>query len=60
MFLKEDIILLCGYYEGIDERIIDLIVIDEILIGDYVLIGGEFLVFIMIDFILRLILGVLN
>ncbi len=37
--LKEDIILLCGHYEGIDERIIDLIVTDEISIGDYVLTG---------------------
>lgn len=39
MSLKEDIILLCGHYEGIDERIIDLIVTDEISIGDYVLTG---------------------
>lgn len=39
MSLKEDIILLCGHYEGVDERIIDLIVTDEISIGDYVLTG---------------------
>ena len=38
---NEDIILLCGHYEGIDQRIIDLIVTDEISIGDYVLTGGE-------------------
>ncbi|MBN6015315.1 tRNA (guanosine(37)-N1)-methyltransferase TrmD [Clostridioides difficile] len=60
MSLKEDIILLCGHYEGIDERIIDLIVTDEISIGDYVLTGGELPALIMIDSILRLIPGVLN
>ncbi|AXU27279.1 TPA: tRNA (guanosine(37)-N1)-methyltransferase TrmD [Clostridioides difficile] len=58
--LKEDIILLCGHYEGIDERIIDLIVTDEISIGDYVLTGGELPALIMIDSISRLIPGVLN
>ncbi len=60
MSLKEDIILLCGHYEGIDERIIDLIVTDEISIGDYVLTGGELPALIMIDSISRLIPGVLN
>ncbi|HCQ5612618.1 TPA: tRNA (guanosine(37)-N1)-methyltransferase TrmD [Clostridioides difficile] len=60
MYLKEDIILLCGHYEGIDERIIDLIVTDEISIGDYVLTGGELPALIMIDSISRLIPGVLN
>ncbi|SJT13227.1 tRNA (guanine-N(1)-)-methyltransferase [Clostridioides difficile] len=58
--LKEDMILLCGHYEGIDERIIDLIVTDEISIGDYVLTGGELPALIMIDSISRLIPGVLN
>ncbi|HFL2578764.1 TPA: tRNA (guanosine(37)-N1)-methyltransferase TrmD [Clostridioides difficile] len=60
MSLKEDIILLCGHYEGIDERITDLIVTDEISIGDYVLTGGELPALIMIDSISRLIPGVLN
>ena len=60
MSLKEDIILLCGHYEGIDERIIDLIVTDEISIGDYVLTGGVLPALIMIDSISRLIPGVLN
>ena len=56
----EDIILLCGHYEGVDQRIIDLIVTDEISIGDYVLTGGELPALIMIDAISRLIPGVLN
>ena len=57
---NEDIILLCGHYEGIDQRIIDLIVTDEISIGDYVLTGGELPAVIMIDSIARLIPGVLS
>ena len=57
---NEDIILLCGHYEGIDQRIIDLIVTDEISIGDYVLTGGELPALIMIDSIARLIQGVLS
>ena len=58
--LGEDIILLCGHYEGIDQRIIDLIVTDEVSIGDYVLTGGELHALIMIDSISRLIPGVLS
>lgn len=58
--LSEDIILLCGHYEGIDQRIIDLIVTDEVSIGDYVLTGGELPALIMIDSIARLIPGVLS
>ena len=58
--LGEDIILLCGHYEGIDQRIIDLIVTDEVSIGDYVLTGGELPALIMIDSISRLIPGVLS
>lgn len=57
---SEDIILLCGHYEGIDQRIIDLIVTDEVSIGDYVLTGGELPALIMIDSIARLIPGVLS
>lgn len=56
----EDIILLCGHYEGIDQRIIDSIVTDEISIGDYVLTGGELPALILIDSISRLIPGVLS
>ncbi len=56
----DDVILLCGHYEGIDQRIIDLIVTDEISIGDYVLTGGELPALILIDSISRLIPGVLG
>ncbi|SHK12034.1 tRNA (guanosine(37)-N1)-methyltransferase TrmD [Tepidibacter formicigenes] len=56
----EDIILLCGHYEGIDQRIIDLIVTYEISIGDYVLTGGELPALILVDSISRLIPGVLG
>ena len=52
--------ILCGHYEGIDQRIIDLIVTDEISIGDYVLTGGELPALILIDSISRLIPGVLG
>lgn len=59
--VKEDnIVFLCGHYEGIDQRIIDMIVTDEVSIGDYVLTGGELPALVMIDSISRLIPGVLN
>ena len=58
--MEDDIIFLCGHYEGIDQRIIDLIVTDEISIGDYVLTGGELPAMVMIDSISRNIKGVLN
>ena len=58
--LENDIIFLCGLYEGVDQRIIDLIVTDEISIGDYVLTGGELPALVMIDSIARLVPGVLN
>lgn len=57
---EESITFLCGHYEGIDQRIIDLIVTDEVSIGDYVLTGGELPALVMIDAISRLIPGVLN
>lgn len=57
---EENIIFLCGHYEGIDQRIIDMIVTDEVSIGDYVLTGGELPALVMIDSISRLIPGVLN
>ncbi len=57
---EEDLIILCGHYEGIDERVLDMIVTDNISIGDYVLTGGELPAMVMIDAISRLIPGVLN
>ncbi len=60
-FAKEDdIIFLCGHYEGVDERVIELIVTDNVSIGDYVLTGGELPAMVMIDSISRNIKGVLN
>lgn len=56
----EELIFLCGHYEGIDERVLEMIVTDPISIGDYVLTGGELPVMVMIDCISRLIPGVLN
>ncbi len=57
---EEDLIFLCGHYEGIDERVLEMIVTDSISIGDYVLTGGELPAMVMIDAISRLIPGVLN
>lgn len=57
---EEDLIFLCGHYEGIDERVLEMIVTDYISIGDYVLTGGELPAMVMIDAISRLIPGVLN
>ncbi len=57
---EEDLILLCGHYEGIDERVLELIVDDYISIGDFVLTGGELPAMAIIDTISRLIPGVLN
>ena len=58
--MEEDLIFLCGHYEGIDERVLDMIVTDYVSIGDYVLTGGELPAMVMIDAISRLIPGVLN
>lgn len=57
---EEDIIFLCGHYEGIDERVLEMIVTDNVSIGDYVLTGGELPSMVMIDTISRLVDGVLN
>ncbi len=57
---EEDLILLCGHYEGIDERVLEEIVTDYISIGDYVLTGGELPAMILVDAVSRLIPGVLN
>ena len=56
----EHLILLCGHYEGIDQRIIDLYVEQEISIGDYVLTGGELAAMVLIDSVSRMIPGVLG
>lgn len=58
--LKERIILICGHYKGIDQRIRDLWVTHEVSIGDYVLSGGELAASVVSDSIIRLIPGVLN
>lgn len=58
--MEEDLIFLCGHYEGIDERVLEEIVTDYISIGDYVLTGGELAAMVMIDAISRLVPGVLN
>ncbi|MCR4685533.1 MAG: tRNA (guanosine(37)-N1)-methyltransferase TrmD [Lachnospiraceae bacterium] len=57
---EEDLVILCGHYEGIDERLLEEIVTDHVSIGDYVLTGGELPALIMIDAIARLIPGVLH
>lgn len=57
---EEDLVFLCGHYEGIDERALELIVTDYLSIGDYVLTGGELPAMVMIDCISRLIPGVLG
>ena len=57
---NEHIIILCGHYEGVDRRIIDEIVDEEISIGDYVLTGGEIPACILVDSVSRLVDGVLS
>lgn len=57
---EESIVILCGHYEGVDERIIEEIVTDEISIGDFVLTGGELAAAAIIDTVSRLVPGVLN
>lgn len=57
---EEDLVFLCGHYEGIDERALELVATDYLSIGDYVLTGGELPAMVMIDCISRLIPGVLN
>ena len=57
---KEHVVILCGHYEGVDERIIEEIVDEEISIGDYVLTGGELPAMVLIDCVSRMIEGVLD
>lgn len=58
--LKENIIILCGHYKGVDQRVRDTLITREISIGDYVLSGGELGAAVLCDTIIRLIPGVLN
>ena len=57
---EEDLVFLCGHYEGVDERVLELIATDYLSIGDYVLTGGELPAMVMIDCISRLVPGVLS
>ena len=57
---EEELIFLCGHYEGVDERVLEEVATDSISIGDYVLTGGELPAMVMIDAIARLVPGVLH
>ena len=57
---SEELVFLCGHYEGIDERALEEVVTDYVSIGDYVLTGGELASMVMIDAVSRLVPGVLN
>ncbi len=57
---EENLVILCGHYEGIDERALEMIVTDYVSIGDYVLTGGELAAMVVIDAVSRLVPGVLN
>ena len=58
--LYEDLVILCGHYEGVDERAIELVVDEEISIGDYVLTGGEIAAMAVVDATSRMVKGVLT
>jgi len=58
--MKKNIIVLCGHYKGVDQRVRDMFVTREISIGDYVLSGGELAAAILCDAVIRLLPGVLN
>ena len=57
---EKRIAMICGRYEGIDQRIIDMFVTDEISVGNYILNGGEVAAMIVVDTIVRLVKGVIN
>lgn len=57
---EQELVFLCGHYEGVDERVLEEIVTDYVSIGDYVLTGGELPAMVMVDAVSRLIPGVLN
>ena len=60
-FAKEDdLVILCGHYEGVDERVLEEIVTDYVSIGDYVLTGGELPAMVMVDAVSRMVPGVLS
>ena len=58
--LKQNLILLCGHYKGVDERVRQHLITREISIGDYVLSGGELAAAVLADSVIRLLPGVLN
>ena len=60
MLLCKNIILICGHYEGVDERVAEHLVTDEISIGDYLLSGGESAAMVMIDSLVRLLPGAIG
>ena len=57
---RENLVILCGHYEGVDQRVLDMIVDEEISIGDFVLTGGEIPAMAVIDSVCRMIPGVLS
>lgn len=57
---EEELVFLCGHYEGVDERVVEELVTDELSIGDYVLTGGELAVMVVIDAVSRYVEGVLS
>lgn len=57
---EENLVILCGHYEGIDERVLEMIVTDNVSIGDFVLTGGELPAMMVIDAVSRLVPGVLG
>ena len=57
---EDEVVILCGHYEGIDERVLEEIVTDYVSIGDYVLTGGELAAMVMVDAVARLVPGVLH
>ena len=60
MAAEQDLVFLCGHYEGVDERVLEEIVTDYVSIGDYVLTGGELPAMVMVDAISRMVPGVLT
>ena len=57
---EEELILLCGHYEGMDQRVLDRFQIEEVSIGDYILTGGELPAMVLMDSLIRLLPGVLS
>lgn len=57
---EDELILLCGHYEGVDQRALDLCIDEELSIGDYILTGGELGAMVLVDCVARLVPGVLG